>query len=567
MLSRLKISNFALVDDIDLTFEKGMTVLTGETGAGKSVIVAALGLVLGDRADREHIRHGATQAAVEATFWVDHTSPQYKEAFADYIESDEFTISRQVSRDGTSKIKVNGAVTTMARLKELTSPLAEILGQHANQMLLDEDNHLFFLDSFASLDTAREEVGVLFGVWEKAYGELRRMRTRRDDLANERELLLFQEDEITKAQIRVGEEEELNRQRKILDSSRTLMESAAILGDVIDGEEHSALQLVRLAKKELDRMAELDPALRKQVEQMSEIDYQLEDLRRSIEQYGSSVPDDPQQLAEINERLDEIFRIKRKYGNTEEAVLATLALIREKLETRPDIDAHLRYLEAEEQRCRQAYAEKALALSEVRQKASQYLEKLVVKELADLAIEDAEFACELIYKDNPEGVTMNERTVEPTAHGLESVRFLFSANPGEPLKSLVKTASGGEISRVLLALKAAEKKSNNKLRSLLVFDEVDAGIGGRTGNKLAEKLHRLSEDSQILVITHLHQIARVADHHFLAEKTSGHGKRITINVTKLDGSGVINELSRMMALPEEEAFPHARSSKSKLIRS
>ncbi|MCP4684197.1 MAG: DNA repair protein RecN [bacterium] len=552
MLDHLIIQNFALVEDVDLTFDKGMSVLTGETGAGKSVIVTALGLVLGDRADREHIRHGASKATVEATFRVERLGRQYKKDFSDYLVENSFTVRREISRDGSSKVKINGTAATVSRLKELASPLAEILGQHANQLLLDEDNHLRFLDSFASLDEMRDETGKLFVRWEKVATELKRTRAHRDELAKERELLLFQQKEIEDAQVRVGEEEEITKERRILDSSRTLIEAAANIQKILDNDERSVLSELRAARKELDSMVAVDPSLEPQVSQLADLDFQLEEVRGFVEQYGASVPDDPHRLEEINLRLDELYDLKQKYGDSEEKILKALERISQKLVDRQDIDTHLTKLEKERDLRRAEYALKALALTEVRKKAAKYLQKLVVKELAELAIDSARFHCEFIYEDREGGIELGKRTVRPFDYGLESLRFTFSANPGEPLKSLVKTASGGEISRVLLALKAAEKKNQRLLHSLMVFDEVDAGIGGQTAVEMGQKLAKLAEDSQVLVITHLHQIARLADHHFLAEKSQADDDRTTIDVSLLDAPAVKKELARMIALPEEE---------------
>ena len=551
MLSRLKISNFALVEDVELAFDRGMSVLTGETGAGKSVIVAALGMVLGDRADREHIRHGATKAAVEATFLVSHLPHGYRNDYRDYFKGNSFTILRRISRDGSSRVKINGAVSSLSRLKELTSPLAEILGQHASRLLLDENNHLLFLDRFALLESDREMTAELFARWENARVELRRVKNRREELIRERELLQFQQQEIENAQVRIGEEKELIDERRILDSSRTLTQSAASIQSIIDGEQHSLLDSLRETRRELEKMAAIDSTLRSQVEQLTELDYELEDMRRFVEQYGSSVPNDPARLEAINERLDELYELKRKYGGSEEVVVQTLASIKSKLRDRPDTDSLISTLAEEEKQCRKAYTEKALALSEVRDKAAAYLEKLVIKELSDLAIDSGNFRFEFVHEDDPDGVETNGRTVRPYPHGLENGRFLFSANPGEPLKSLARTASGGEISRVLLALKAAEKKNNILSHALLVFDEVDAGIGGKTATEVGKKLKRISEDCQVLVITHLHQIARQADHHYLAQKARSDSKRVTIDVTRLDRPGIAAELERMVALPEE----------------
>ncbi len=550
MLSNLKISNFALVEDVELSFDRGMSVLTGETGAGKSVIVTALGLALGDRADRDQIRHGSTRAVVEATFSVERMSPEYKATFADYLNGGTLVVNREILKDGSSKVRINGTVATLARLKELASPLAEIMGQHSSRLLLDEENHLLFLDTFAGVQKLRDEVSVLFDQWDAVRTELRRTRNHREDLEKERELLLFQKKEIDSASIRIGEEADLDQERRILDSSRALIEAAARIENVLGGEDQNVIDSIRTAHKELERMTAIDTSLATQSKQLEDIDYQLEDLRNFIEKYGASVPDDPQRLEEINQRLEEIYRLKQKYGGSEATILEQLEQIEHKLADRPDTSRLLAELESREQSCRDKYSAKALQLSEVRRKAAKYLQKLVVKEMSELAIDSGQFDSEFIYEDQPDGVELRGQMVKPNAFGLESCRFLFSANPGEPLKSLVKTASGGEISRLLLAIKAAEKRNNQTSHSLLVFDEVDTGIGGQTAVEVGAKIKKLSEASQVLVITHLHQIARQADHHYQAVKTASRGQRVTITVTRLDQAAIAAELDRMVALPD-----------------
>jgi DNA repair protein RecN (Recombination protein N) len=551
MLTSLKIRNIALVVEADLEFDKGLIVLTGETGAGKSVIVTALSLVLGERADRDFIRHGADRATVEASFSVSSLTPRYRKEYAEYIRDGHIAVARDLSLDGSSKVKINGGVASLARLKEITAPFAEILGQHANQLLMNEENHLLFLDHFAGVEPQREFLEQLFTEWEKTAAELRRTTARREQLVRERELLLFQKAEIEKANVRAGEEESLIAERKILDSARSLMNSAAIVQNLLDSEENSAIGQLRIARKELDRMAEVDRKLEAKAGELSEIELAIEELRRFIEQYGSSIPDDPARLEEINLRLDELYGLKKKYGGSEEAILDALDAISQQLKDRPDIDGLIDSLAIDAERLFKEYATKARDLTEVRVKASDYLRKLVIKELGELAIDKGEFRFEFLYEDDPDGVVLEGRSVKPFPHGLENGRFLFSANPGEPAKSLVKTASGGEISRVLLALKAAEKKNSRLQRSLLVFDEVDAGIGGQTAAEVGRKLKRLSEGCQVMVVTHLHQIARLADHHFVAEKTRRHGGRSVIAVRELDSAGITEEIARMVALPEE----------------
>jgi DNA repair protein RecN (Recombination protein N) len=550
MLKSLSIENIALVEKLELGFDKGLTVVTGETGAGKSIVITALALALGDRAEKEYIRHGADRASVEATFLVATMPAAYKRQFADVIVDNQIHIAREISRDGNSKVKINGAVATLARLKEISTPLAEILGQHANQQLMSEDNHLYFLDRFANLVELREIVNERFKEWDERTSEYRRLASKQDQLKSQRELLLYQKQEIDKAQIRIGEEEALLKERKILDSARSLTASAATVCSILDGEENSVMNQIRAARKELDRMAGSDESLEARASEFADIDYRLEELRRAIEQYGGSVPDDPARLDEINARLDEIYQLKRKFGGSEEAILATYGTIVQQLGAIPDVDSHLASLEKEVENCRKQYAEKALELSSLRVKGADYLRKLVIKELAELAIDGANFQAELVYDPDQDGIILDNRCVKPYANGLERCRFLFSANKGEPLKSLVKTASGGEISRLLLALKVSEKKQSDLQRSLLVFDEVDAGIGGRTATEVARKLKKLAESSQVLVVTHLHQIARLAQDHFVAEKSSRKGSRTTIEVRKLDPAGIKKEIDRMVALPE-----------------
>ncbi|MBU8934431.1 MAG: DNA repair protein RecN [candidate division Zixibacteria bacterium] len=552
ILKRLTIRNFALINEAIIDFEAGLTVLTGETGAGKSVVVGALALALGGRGDKEFIRHGCDSANVRAVF--DNPS-----------DAKEIEISRQVSRKGASKVRVDGQPSSAKQLRELTAPTVQIVSQHAGQLLTDEENHLDFLDHLAGTSELCEEVADLYASWQHSAVELRRVSNRRQQLINERELLLFQKGEIEQACLRSGEEEELITERRRLDSTQSLMASASqIVGNLSGDADHSGVvDMVGAVRKELENMAEDDPTLSKQVEAVAEIDFQVEELRRSIEQYGGTLHDDPVRLEEVNLRLDEIYKLKKKYGGSEEAVLVTLEDITAHLKDRPDIDGLLDTLTAETDKRRQTYAGKAVALHRARKKATKDIGRNVVKELSGLAIDGARFECELVSDDDDDGIFVNGRALKPSSYGLETARFLFSANPGEPMRSLVKTASGGEMSRVLLALKLIERGRAGLKENLLVFDEVDVGIGGRTAIEVGRKLKTLSESCQVVVITHLHQIARLADHHFLATKigestsdiSEKSGIRTTITIRKLDAVNIDSELARMVALPEEEVQP------------
>ncbi len=550
MLTKLHIENIALVDEVELTFEPGLSVLTGETGAGKSVVVTALALAFGGRADKEYIRAGASRAVVTAELLV---PPERAEEVGSLLgrAAERLVVRREIFPDGSSKAKLNGKNVSLSLLRQVIAGSAEILGQYANQMLMSEENHLLFVDRFGSLESQREEVESLFRCWQAAAAQLRAMRTKRDYLRQERELLLFQKEEIEKANLRLGEEEELMRERKVLDSARALMSSAEMVQQLLDAEETSVSQLLGLVHRELDRMAALDESLAPQVEELTDIELRLEELRRFVQQYGSSLHDDPQRVEEINERLDEIYRLKKKYGGSEKAVLATYEEIVKKLADNPDVDRTIEELTKEHDVYARRYAEKAVALSHARRKVAARLRKIVIDELAELAIENCDFDIAFLSEDTDnDGVEVEGQLVKPEPYGLETAKFLFSANPGAPLKSLVKTASGGEISRILLALKSAEQSRRLLSPSLVVFDEVDVGIGGRTAVEVGKKLKKLAEKCQVLVVTHLHQIARLADHHYMAEKTTDSRNRTRIIVRRLGRDDVPRELERMVALPE-----------------
>jgi DNA repair protein RecN (Recombination protein N) len=549
MLTQLIIENLALVKKVALRLEPGMTVLTGETGAGKSVIVTALALALGSRGERDFVRHGSDGLRVEAHF-NHHPSPPPGPDDDNSDNHDDFVVGRTVSAAGKSTITIDGQRSSLGRLRSISESLGEILGQHANQRLMKEENHLGFLDEYAGLGSQVEAVSETFRKWHKAVHELSRVTTRREQLEHERELLLFQRAEIDKAAIEIGEEEKLRAEQKILDAARTLMSSAALTNNLLDGDGTSILDLVRQARTETDRMAQIDPDLSASASELYEIQIRLEEFRSEIEQYGTRIVDDPARIEQINLRLDEIYNLKKKYGGSEESILTTLDAIAAKLQDNPNTTALIAELQTQVEKARTAYSKLALALSKMRRAAATKLQRKVVAELTDLAIDAARFEFQFVDEDDEDGVVINGRAVKPTETGLEEAVIMFSANPGEPLRSLVKTASGGEMSRVLLALKAAGLSADGT-SPLLVFDEVDAGIGGRTADQVAAKLSQLARSSQLVVVTHLHQIARRADHHFAIRKQSGPDKRQVISIERLQGTAVDAELDRMIGLPQK----------------
>jgi DNA repair protein RecN (Recombination protein N) len=559
MLLSLKIRNLALVDFVEIDFQRGLNVLTGETGAGKSVVVSALSLVLGERADRDAIRHGEMQASVEALFGLENLPASMKKEWADLAPDGQVLIQREVLRDGNSRVRANGALIPLARLRELMSPMAEILGQHANQALLSESNHLSFLDKFAGVETLRDELASAYHEWERTREELQTKQNQIATASKDLELQILQRKEIEDANVVIGEEERLKNEQKVIESARQLLAISNGVAQQLDTGDQSILEQLRIARRELDKAAAIDDYLVGSSKQLAEAFYLLDDIRSSLEQYAAGLEDNPMRLDEIHQRLDDIYRLKKKYGGSEATILEHLAGLRRQLDDSPDNNKVIAYLSSEVIRCKKRYLDIALKLTDLRTKAAEYFQKLVIKELAALAIDSAQFFVEFIYEESTDGVEFKGKQIRPHPHGLESVRFLFSANAGEPLKSMVKTASGGELSRLLLAIKGAERKNNQISSGILVFDEIDSGIGGKTGAELGKRLAQLSENGQVLVITHLHQIARLADSHYVVKKVRGPEGRAIISVKQLDGFGVQQELERMLALPEPNRRSSARS--------
>jgi DNA repair protein RecN (Recombination protein N) len=556
MLRSLRIKDFALVDNLEIEFESGMNTLTGETGAGKSIIVGAIARLLGEKASKEDIRSGAGSAVIEGEFDICHMPKLMTKLNELGIrpEEDVITLRAEIPAGRASRILVNGKSLARRQLHEISGYLGELLGQHSHQQLLDEKYHQEFLDRFAGISDDVRALGEIHDRWTLAERELNYLESRRNIERSERELLLFQKDEIDKTRIRLGEEEELLAERKILDAAHVLGEKSSAVLSILDSEGHSALSMLKACRKELGDMADIDKATEKYTELIEESIINLEEIRTDVESYASSIPDNPERLEQINSRLDQIYRLKKKYGGSEEAILATLEKITQQLARKIDVNERIEILRREIEGTRREYIDNARQISERRKTAASRLADVIEKELAELGFESAHFTYDFIYEPDPDGgVNLQGQSVKPGPYGLETGRFLISANPGEPLKPLARTASGGEISRIMLALKASDKKIAGRQRPLLVFDEVDAGIGGAVANTVAERLSKLSADFQLLVVTHLHQIAAVSDQHYGVEKVTSKSdsRRKTIVVRKLSAQDRKREIKRMLSLPSE----------------
>ncbi len=536
MLSLLHIENIAVIERCDLEFRHGFHVLTGETGAGKSIIIDAINMILGERTSHDLIRTGANKAFVSAVFDVrgsDAVDWIEKAGYRNEDDPDCLLIQREITIDGRSNCRINGRPATVSLLKELSVLLVNIHGQHGSQQLLDQDFHSVFLDRFTP------DPNHIFADYQSAYRELNRLRaeekkivTNDEEKARRIEFLEYQIAELEAANLQIGEDEELAERRKILRNATKLMDSLAEVQMLLSGSDHAPGVTASIQQVEhiLSRISSLTPELETwsiklsaAVDTLSEF---TDDVRFFLEQYDAS----PEEIERIESRYDLLSKLKGKYGATVEDMLGYLDRAKQELQEITFSEERATALRSEREAC-QVRAEKlAKQLLEMRRVAARELEKQVASVLAQLDMGKVVFT---IYVTERE--TLGSR-------GLDDVEFLISTNPGEPLKALSKIASGGELSRIMLAIKNVFAAKDHV--PTLIFDEVDTGISGRAAQRVAEKLWQLSNYKQVICVTHLSQIAAMADEHFRIEKSVRDDRTYT-HVFPLDFAGRVDELARI----------------------
>jgi DNA repair protein RecN (Recombination protein N) len=560
MIKLLRIKNIALAADVELEPGAGLNLLTGETGAGKSILVDALGLLLGGRASAEVIRTGEPQAVVEGAF----ESPEAAEALEALglpVDGDEVIIRREVQASGRGRATVNGALVPVATLKDLAPRLGAIHGQHEPQGLLDPDTHVTLLDHHAGLVAQAEALLEPYRRLRAAESELAALHRDRREAERRREMLEFQATEIEKADLTAGEEDELRREKAVqLNAGRLVALSTEAYAALYEDE---AAVMGRLGQvyRRIEELAQIDPRAASLLEARAEVKAHLEDMAIFLRDYQEGLQVSPGRLDEIESRLATIERLKRKYGASVEEVLAFGARCREDLRALGSPEERERELEAQRSRAAAEYLAAARALSSRRRTAAQKLEKRVEAELGLLAMEKTRFRVAFIPAEPPEG----EDTTGWTERGLETAEFLLSPNPGEELRPLARIASGGELSRILLALKSVA--SLDAAGHTMVFDEVDAGIGGRVAEVVGRKLRTIAERHQVLCVTHLPQIASLADHHFVVRKKTERSRTWT-EVEKVDGPERVEEVARMLGgeTITDTARRHAREMVKQSLR-
>lgn len=563
MLTKLTVRDYALIEALEVSFEPGLNILTGETGAGKSILVGALGLVLGERADADSVRSGARAAVVEAEFAAaGHAAlaAKLRELEVEH-QADPLIVRREVQAGGKSRAFLADGPVPLAALKSFGDLALDMHGQHQHQSLLYEDQHVDYLDGFGRLLPLRRSVGERFAAYQATARKLDELANKERLTREKLDLYQFQAREIEAAAPREGEEEELDRERTVLENSEKLSALAAqAYGLLYEGEGAVTEQLGALGKTIADIRA-VDGRVEGLAAAVGDAAAQLGEAARELRRYRDGITFDPGRLEEIRDRIDLLRTLRKKYGGREGSVAAVLAhLARIKLEIDSvehgeELTAGLRR-QLEEHR--QQLESGAVELSAKRTQAAQKMAKAVEAELKDLGMEKARFAVEVAQQEDADGpVRFKDRSVAAGAAGIDRVRFLISPNPGEEPKALARIASGGEISRVMLAIKSILAEADAV--PVLVFDEIDAGIGGRVAEAVGRKLKAIAAGRQVLCITHLPQIASQAGAHYRVTKSTAKGRTIT-TVQRLGDDERIGEIARMLAGSSvtETALRHAR---------
>ncbi|MBI3076477.1 MAG: DNA repair protein RecN [Deltaproteobacteria bacterium] len=546
MLVELAIRNLAIIEQLRVRFDRGFNVLTGETGAGKSIIVDAVGLVLGGRASADLIRAGAEEAEVEALFDLEGLDATRSEvAERELGDGEELLVRRVVARSGKSRVLVNGHAATAAMLGELTEGLVDIYGQHEHHSLLRVEAHLEILDAFGALHPVAARMAEAHRRLTALLQELRACQTGEEAKAHRMELLTFQLEELRRAALQPGEDAALQEERTRLANAERLQTGAALAHELLYAAEGSAVERAGVALGKIRELARLDPQAEELVKALEAGFYALEEVARAVRAYGEGIAGDPARLEAVEARLHEIARLKRKYGETIEEVLAYQGKVESELQGLATQEARIAELQDALGRERATAAALAAELTARRQEVAETLSRRVEKELGTLGMKRTRFRVALEPQApgpaDPEELCVDGRRLTP--RGADRAEFLIAPNVGEELRPLTRIASGGELSRIMLALKRI--LARELPRATLIFDEVDAGIGGATAEVVGRKLREVSRHHQVLGITHLPQIAAFGHHHLLVAKEVERGRTVVV-ARQLGGEERVEELARML---------------------
>lgn len=539
MLYELSIKNFAIIDKITVNFEKGLTVLTGETGAGKSIIIDALHLLVGGRGSTEFIRHGERKAEIEGLFYLDSGHPCYKKLAECGIDIEEgmLILRREMSIQGKSVCRVNGKLVTIAILREIGGTLIDIHGQHEHQELMNESLHLHLLDQFGGteIQQALENYQELYKKYVELTTQIKKLSENEQQMAHRLDLITFQLNEIKKANITLHEDDDLLLERTKLSNFEKLFAALKSSYDGLQGEQ-TGLDFISHVMGYIEIAAGLDQSYEKTLEHVNTSYYLLEDVSAKLRDDLESLEFDPNRLNEIESRLHELNQLKRKYGPSLEDILEYSAKIEEELEMITHKDDRIEQLEKKIETIKKDLLIEGRNVTQIRKKYAKQLAVAIQTELKQLYMEKTIFEPRFLQDDH-ENMNFKE-------DGMDQLAFYISTNPGEPLKPLSKVASGGELSRMMLALKTIF--SQHQGITSIIFDEVDTGVSGRVAQAIAEKIHQVSVHSQVLCISHLPQVAAMADTHIFISKNVNDGRTST-KLEVLENDDKVNEIGRMIS--------------------
>ncbi|HVO63960.1 MAG TPA: DNA repair protein RecN [Terriglobales bacterium] len=545
MLLELRLENYAVIDNLAVEFASGLNLLTGETGAGKSILIDALTLLLGDKASTDIIREGADRATLSAVFQLDTVTEKTVQRVLDAngIDCDEETvlIRRELSASGKGRVFVNNQPATVAVLKQLAPHLATIHAQNESILSFDAAARLELLDGFAGVDL--EPLSTSFARWKEIHGRIDELQRDEQDRLRLVDLWTYQKKEIEEAKLQPREDERLESEKRVLGNAEKIYNAAMNAFDLLYEGNGSTSSTLRAAQKAVEELTRYEPKFQEVLAALESARIGVEDVGATLRDYAGGIQASPEHLAEVEDRLAALDRLKRKYGPQLDDVIAFGAEVARKLSELENKDEILGELRAHLNRAALAYLERAKALSKKRHQGARKLEKLVEGEVNDLAMK-ATFRIE-ISSDEAEG--------NWTGSGFDQVVYMIATNPGEPQRRLEQIASGGELSRVMLALKAVVEagstgggRQRKAVERTLVFDEIDMGIGGRAAEAVGKKLKALSRSNQVLCVTHLPQIATFADHHFVIQKKESGGRTRT-SIREVAGEERTEEVARMLS--------------------
>lgn len=543
VLHQLEIENYAVIEKLRVGFHPGLNLLTGETGSGKSILVDAFSLLLGARGSPELVRSGAERARVAGVFEISAVLPGVE------LEDGELLIEREILATGKSRVHLNGRLATVAALRELAPVLGDIHGQHEQQDLFEPHTQLEMLDQYCGTLELRERLAAVYAQWTEAGRRLEELRRNEQEKLRLLDLWKFQHQEIGQAKLRAGEDAELEEEKRVLANLARIQQGGSAAYEALYDSPASAAAQVKAAARALEDLARFDPRLAALAQPLGPARIALEEAAHELRKHLDRLEANPDRLGDVEDRLALIEKLKRKYGATVAEVIAFGEQVEKQLAELESSEESIQRLEQHQCRLAAEYEKLAGEISERRREGARRLEKPVEKELAALAMERTRF--DIAFEPAPWG-----------PHGVDRVQFRVSPNPGEPLRELEQVASGGELSRITLAIKTclAGADGTSRCPRTLVFDEIDAGIGGRAAEAVGRRLHRLSLCYQLLCVTHLPQIAGFADHHYSVDKQVKAGRTLT-TVTEIDGDERVQELARMLsgAQVTPDALRHARA--------